>query len=312
MKHSRSIELIFPIFGVFLLALAVWALSNELRHYHPSEIRTSLEDISRSRLWEALLLTPLGYGVITAYDLLAFRYVRVALNYSQVIFIAFVSYAISNTLGFALLTGGALRYRFFSRWGVTKSATTQIIAFGNLSFWLGLFAVGGVTFILEPLALPRLVHLPFLSARPIGAVFLVLVAFYLLICWRTRSLTIRNQRLFLPSVRLSLAQIGVSALDWAIAAAVLYVLLPNPMPLSYPAFFGIYLLGITAAIISHVPGGLGVFETVILFLLPEAVSPPDAVGSLLAYRAVYFLLPFIVAVLLLGFYELYQRLKVQW
>ena len=281
-----------------------------MRHYHPSQIRHSLEEISRRRLWEALLLTPLGYGVITAYDLIAASYARVALHKSKIIFTAFVAYALSNTLGFALLTGGAIRYRFFSRWGVPKSAIAQIIAFGNLSFWLGLFAVGGVTFIVEPLALPKLVHLPFLSVRPIGVVFLLLVAFYLVVCWRTRSLTIRNQRFSLPSLRLSLAQIGVSALDWALAAAVLYILLPAHLPLSYPAFFGIYLLGITAAIISHVPGGLGVFETVILFLLPEAVSTPDAVGSLLVYRAVYFLLPFVVAVLLLGFNELYRRLRV--
>jgi uncharacterized membrane protein YbhN (UPF0104 family) len=99
----------------------------------------------------------------------------------------------------------------------------------------------------------------------------------------------------------------ISSLDWILAAAVLYALLPADPSISYAAYFGIYLLAQFAGVVSNIPGGLGVFETVLLLLLPPAVSSNALFTSLIAYRMVYYLLPLGVAILLLAGYEIRSR-----
>ena len=171
--------------------------------------------------------------------------------------------------------------------------------------------MGGVTFLIEPLTLPKLLKLPFVSVRPIGFIFLTIVITYLIICAvRKKPFVIKGQSFAIPSFTSSIVQIGVSFLDWAFAAGVLYILLPNSVPLSFPGFFGIYLLAMIVSIISHVPGGLGVFETVILLLLPDSVNSARVFGSLIAFRVVYYILPFIVAMVLIGGYEIKRRVRV--
>lgn len=247
---------------------------------------------------------------MTGYDTLAFRYIQHSLAYRKIALTNFISSAASNTIGFALLTGSAIRYRLYSAWRVAPLAIAQVIAFVNFSFWLGLFTVAGVLFFLYPLATPDQLHLPFASVRPIGFIFLILVVAYLLGSAISRQpLRVRGRELQFPSLKISLLQILISSLDWSLAAAVLYTLLPAGTPLSYSGFLEIYLLAMTAGVISNVPGGLGVFETVVLLLLSPQVPSAAVLGSLLAYRGVYYFLPLALATALLGLYEVYQRLK---
>ncbi|AFZ34236.1 hypothetical protein Sta7437_0641 [Stanieria cyanosphaera PCC 7437] len=309
MKHHHWYKLILFSCSGILLILSWWVLHQELQHHPPQEIMKSLLTISRSRLLIAVGLTMISYLVISFYDVIAFCYLGSSLAVVKIMLTAFLSYAISNTTGFALLIGGGIRYRYYSCWQVPTKKIAQVLGFANLSFWLGLFAVSGITFIFEPLPVPRLLYFHFLTVRPLGVLFLVIVSVYLYFCWRKKTLNFRNQILSFPSLSISLTQILVSALDWALATAVLYVLLPSHNSLSYLAFFGIYLLAITAAIISHVPGGLGIFETVILYLLPESISTPDVLGSLLAYRGVYFLFPFLIAITFIGAFEIRKKMN---
>ncbi|MGQ4648447.1 lysylphosphatidylglycerol synthase domain-containing protein [Lyngbya aestuarii] len=308
---KKLLHLLAPLFGLVLFGLSLWAISNQLRHYHLSEVLKSFAGIPKKRLFTAIGCTALGYLVMAGYDLIAFRYLRRSLTPGAIIFTAFVSYAISNSVGLAILAGSAIRYRLYSHWGVSAKVIAKVIAFVNLSFWLGLFAVGGVIFLFKPLTIPTLLDLPFVSVRPLGVIFLACVSTYLLRSfWHQRSLKIFGRVISFPSFEISLAQIGVSLLDWSLAVGTLYILLPKNTPLSYPGFAGIYLLAMTASIISNVPGGLGVFETVILLMLPPQVPAPEVLGSLLAYRGVYYLLPLIVAVGLLAAHEIRRRLKV--
>lgn len=301
-----------PLFGFLLLALSLWAISSELREYTYRDIFNSLAAIPPSRLGLGIGLTSLGYLAMTGYDTLAFRYIRRSLSYKRIAFTSFISYAASNTIGFALLTGSAIRYRFYSAWEISAIAIAQVIAFANFSFWLGLFAVGGVMFLLKPLAIPTQVNLPFISVRPIGFIFLLLIAMYLLGSIVIRHpFRIRGREFGFPDFGLSLAQIGVSILDWSLAALVLFTLFPHTAPLSYLDFLGIYLLAMTAGVVSNVPGGLGVFETVILLLLSPKLPAAVTLGSLLAYRGVYYFLPLVVATGLVGLYEIYKRVKLR-
>ncbi|WP_041229730.1 lysylphosphatidylglycerol synthase domain-containing protein [Rippkaea orientalis] len=301
----------FPsILSVLLFGLSVWVINQELSRYNLREVGKSLATIPPSSLLWAIALTALNYGVLTGYDGLGTIYARHLLPYRKIAFTAIISYGISNIVGFALLSSSAIRYRFYRTWGLSALTIAQLVAFCNLTFWLGLFAMGGLIFVLEPLAIPSLLHLPFASVRPLGAIFLLVMLLYL-VATVLGGQPLRLGRWILPhlSVKLAVAQIIVASLDWCLAAAVFYVLISDVVSLSYPAFFGIYLLGQIAGVVSNIPGGLGVFETVMLLLLSRFIASSKLLGALLIYRGIYYFLPLFAALLLLGGYELRQRLS---
>ncbi len=306
---SKRLSRIAPIFfSVLLFGLSLWAIAQQLRKYSPNDVLNSLNAIPNQYLLLAIALTTVNYLLLTGYDTLAVKYINQSLAYKRTAVVAVISYGISNSVGFALLSGSAIRYKFYSAWGYSAIKIAQIITFCNLSFWLGLFAVGGTVFTLTPLEIPKQLNLPFLSVRPLGFVFLAIIIAYLL--WSGLSqkpLKIRNWILPHLPFKLSLAQVALTSLDWMFAAAVLYVLLPVPKHFSFFGFFGIYLLGQIAGIISNVPGGLGVFETILILLLSPPIPSSQLLGSLLAYRGIYYFLPLAVSILLLGWYELKQR-----
>lgn len=293
------------LFGLLLLLLSLWAIANELRQYNYRDILNSLAAIPKSRVSWAIWLTALGYLVMIGYDILGFNYINRSLSWNKIAFTNFISSAFSNTIGFALLTGSAIRYRFYASWGVSAVAIAQVIAFANFTFWLGMFAVAGLLFLINPLKIPTQLHLPFATVRPIGVIFLLLVAVYLLgSIFIKQPLIIRGDEFRFPSFKISLAQIAISSFDWILAAAVLYVVLPTNISLSYLDFLGIYLLAMFAGVVSNVPGGLGVFETIILLILSSKVSAAAVLGSMLVYRGVYYYLPLLLAAGLLGIYEI--------
>jgi len=306
---SKKLRINFSsLFGLLLLMLSLWAIARELQEYNYRDILNSLAAIPKSRLSLAIWLTALGYLVMIGYDVLGFKYINCSLSWNKIAFTNFISSTFSNTIGFALLTGSAIRYRFYTNWGVPAVAIAQIIAFVNFTFWLGMFVTAGLIFITNPLTIPTQLHLPFATVRPIGIIFLLLIAIYLLGSILIKQpLIIHRHELRFPSLPISLAQIAISSLDWILAAAVLYVLFPSNTPLDYLDFLAIYLLAMFAGVVSNIPGGLGVFETVILLFLSSKISAVAILGSLLAYRGVYYFFPLLLAAGLLGIYEIKFR-----
>ncbi|MBC1239673.1 lysylphosphatidylglycerol synthase domain-containing protein [Nostoc sp. 2RC] len=299
------------LFGLLLLVLSLWAIARELHEYNYRDILNSLAAIPKSRLSLAIWLTALGYLVMIGYDVLGFKYINCSLSWSKIAFTNFISSTFSNTIGLALLTGSAIRYRFYANWGISAVAIAQIIAFANFTFWLGMFATAGLIFITDSLPIPTQLHLPFTTVRPIGIIFLLLIAIYLLgSIFIKQSLIIRQHEFRFPSLPISLAQIAVSSLDWILAAAVLYAVFPSNIHLSYINFLAIYLLAMFAGVVSNIPGGLGVFETIILLFLSSKISAATILGSLLAYRGVYYFFPLLLAAGLLGIYEIKFRTRI--
>src|SRR5512143_794132 len=180
-----------------------------------------------------------------------------------------------------------------------------MVAYYTRTLWLGLLFVGGLALIAQPAALPAQMNLPFISARSLGVAFLAVVCGY--VGWsafRSKPVAILHREIELPSASLSAQQIALSSLDWLLAGSVLYVLLPEFPGLSFPAFIGIFILAQVAGLVSQVPGGLGVFETVVILLLPTGSAAPQTFGALLLYRGIYYLLPLIIAAVMMGAYEL--------
>ncbi|MDF2387236.1 UPF0104 family protein [Nostoc ellipsosporum NOK] len=301
----KKLQLNFgTLFALLLLVLSVGAIASELREYNYRDILNSLAAIPKSRLSSAIWLTGLGYLVMIGYDILGFNYINRSLTWNKIAFTNFISSVFSSTIGFALLTGSAIRYRFYTIWGVSALSIAQIIAFANFTFWLGMFAVAGLIFLINPLTIPSQLHLPFTNVRPIGVIFILLIVAYLLgSILIKKTLIIRGHEFRFPSLQISLIQIAISSCDWILAAAVLYAVLPINTSISYLDFLGIYLLAMFAGVVSNVPGGLGVFETVILLILSPKISAAAILGSLLAYRAIYYFLPLLLAASLLGIFE---------
>ena len=303
-----------PAIGLIILSVAVWVLHACLREYRYRDIVDALASIPRGYLLAALGLTILNYAILTGYDFLALKYITKPIHYRKIAFTSFVSYAFSQNLGFGLLTGGSLRYRLYSAWGLTAAEITNVVAFCALTFWLGIFTVGGLVFTFEPLALPASLHLPFESAWPIGVLFLVLSGGYLGLCAAGRGpLKFWSWEFPVPSFKLALAQIITSGLDWTAAGAVLYVLLPDQTSLSLFGVLAVFLLAQVVGLISHVPGGLGVFEAMILYSLTPELPASTVLASLLAFRIIYYLLPLGGAVISLGSYEFIRtKWGVKW
>jgi phosphatidylglycerol lysyltransferase len=298
---------IVQLLSLAIFAVALWILQHELKAYHYHDIVRQMKILPPWRLLAAFGLTVCSYVAMIGYDLLAVRYVGRILRYVQVALTAFISYAFSNTLSHPLITG-AIRYRLYSVLGLSAIEITQIIVFCAVTLWLGVFFLGGLVFVIAPLEIPSSFHLPFLSVQGLGVVFLFVAGSYLAgVLLYKRRVNFRNWELTLPSPPIAVFQILFSSLDWAFASGTLYVLLPATPELSYPKFLGIFLLAQILGLISQIPGGIGVFETLII-LLVKPILPTDAVlGSLVVYRAIYYLFPLAIGIISLSVQEIRQR-----
>src|SRR5689334_8480667 len=306
--NKRLSRAISPAAMAAAVGVAFYLLARDLKSYHYRDLMRQVWTLPHSHLLLAVLLTGVAYAVLPGYDAIALSYVDHQLPVRRIAFGSFIAYALSHSLGFPLLSGGPVRYRFWSAWGLSTSEIAQAISFAGATFIIGMIAVAGVVFLLEPTSTIQLLHLPFDSLKPVGAICLVLVAGYLILAaTRNKSFRFFEWEFPVPSLRLALVQLAVAIVDWTAAGAVLFVLLPPGYRLSFLPVLGVFLLAQFVGILSHVPGGLGVFEAIVLLLLKPYVPAASIVGSLLAYRAMYYLLPLVIALALLIAFEARRR-----
>ena len=285
---------------------AIFVLHHELRDYGLRDIEERLSLISWGQLGAAVLLTASSYCLLTGYDWLAIRYIDRSLPYGRIALASFISYVSSYNFG-AILGGTTMRYRLYSTFGLSTVEIVKVIAICTLTFVLGWCTLAGVVFVADPVPLPDMIKLPLATVYPIGVALLVCVVLYLAASalWH-RPIVVRGWELSLPPPGFTLMQMLIATADLMAAAGVLYVLLPAGMSTSYPRFLGIFLMAQGLGIMSHVPGGLGVVEAVLLVSL----GPEDRaalMGSMIVYRITYYLLPLGLATLLLAAHEGFER-----
>jgi phosphatidylglycerol lysyltransferase len=292
------------VLGLVLFGLAVFWLHHVLDRFQWRDVLANVRAIPTAAVLRAVLLTVGGYASLSLYDLLGTRFAGVRLSYPRVALTAFMAYAVGHNVGLNTLSGGAIRYRAYSAVGLGAKQIATIIAFGTLTYFLGVAVLLGVSLLSAPKVSASILHLPAGAAVGAGILLLMLVAGYLALAFKRRApLRCRSLSLPIPSPKIALAQIAVACCDLLVAAGVLYVLLPSHAGLGFLAFAGLYLIAIVAGSLSTVPGGVGVFESVLLLLLP-GIAPDRLLGSLLAYRAIYYLGPFALALFLLALHEL--------
>lgn len=308
-KAGKGISsVVGPLIGLGVFCAAVYLLHHELRHLRYRDVVDELRALPPGRVFLALLFTALNYWVLTGYDVLALRYLRRPMPYRRIALASFTSYSFSNNIGLAFLGASALRYRFYSLWGLSVLQVGAVVAFCMMTTWLGVLAVAGTSFVLYPPAVPAVLHLPLTTFRPLGIVFLSIVAAYMLLgLVRSRPITIRKRQFRLPGIGMRVAQVLLSSADWVLVGLVFYMLLPATAHVPLAAFVAIFLAAQVAGFVSTVPGGLGVFETVLLLLLKPYVEAQQVVGSLLAFRAIYYLLPLCCGAAALGAHEALLR-----
>lgn len=293
--------------GVFVLALAV--LHRALGRIDPHQVLTVAASYPAQLLVGALLLALGSYLALGGFDWLGLHHIRRQLPVASTLLISFVSHAVSHNAGFAVLTGGSVRLRMYATFGLGMAEVGGIVAFAGISFGLGVGTLASLAFILEGHRLAPLLHLPGGLVTGLGWTGVVLLAAYF--TWTAvakRPLSIGRWRLATPSLPLALGQIAVAATDLALVAGALYLLLPmEGTGISYPAFIGLYVVATTAGTLSHVPGGLGVFEGALTLLVPAPAT--DILAALLVFRVFYNLVPLALAAMVLAVFELVQRAR---
>lgn len=292
-------------FGFIIIMIVVTGIFVEsfLDKYSLRQIMKDLNAIPMQNKLLAVLFMAASYLFLTTYDFLGLRYLGRKLEARKVVLASFLSYGFSNSIGLSVLASGSLRYRYYSSWGLSFSEISRMVVFTSATLWVGILAVGGAAFTLAPVAeMPLKLH-TFINIRFIGALFLTAIAaYYFLLVFFRKPFSLFGQEMTLPSPALGLGQITVGVIDWILAGSVLYVLMPDSAPVGFMQFMGIYILAQTIGLVSHVPGGAVVFETVMLSFFPAA-AVPAMIGSLLVYRVTYYILPLLTAAIILGITE---------
>jgi phosphatidylglycerol lysyltransferase len=293
-----------PLVAVAVFAVACWLLHRELSHYSFREIRAALFETPWTQVLPAIVLTALSYVVLVGYEWLALRASRCSLPLGKVATASLVGFATSFNFG-PLIAGTSIRYRLYSAWGLKAGDVLNIMSMLLLTFWCGVCTVSAGVFLFAP---PQGIgassgFLADVPLRLVGAVAAIVVIGYLVLnVVRREPVRIGKFVVHLPGPRVAVGQMAVASVDLMVAAGVLWVLLPANLGVSYPHLLAGYVLAILAMSLSQVPGGLGVFELVVLSLVVPGKSPA-AVGALVLFRLIYFLLPLLTAAVVYAAHE---------
>ena len=208
-----------------------------------------------------------------------------------------------------LFTGTPLRARLYSGWGMTAIDITRVVLFSYITFWLGFIGLSGAAFLLEPIAVPALLHLPVASARPVGVLFLGADRRLPRRLLRApAAVHLQGAGVRRPPAadgggadRHRLARLGVRRRRCSTPSS------PPSWNITFVHFLGVFLFAQVAGLLSHVPGGLGVFESMMVLLLPHELPHADLLAAMVAFRGVYYFLPLLIAAVSLGAHEVVRR-----
>jgi phosphatidylglycerol lysyltransferase len=294
---------------VAIFSLALWTLDKQIHHLHSSYVIKHITSIPFSHIGIALILTLVSYTVLTGYDFLAARNSKLTLPYKRIAGISFISTSISYSVGFNFLTGSSLRYRLYSRYGLTFLQIWDIIVFCVSTFWIGFCLVAGLLFTFYPVRIPSYIKEVPVPLNFIGISLLVLLIAYFVFSFKRWDITVKGRHAKLPEPKIAFLQLAVASVDYLVSGSIIYFLLPSNTQLTLLHVLVFFALSELIGLISTVPGGLGVFETLMLFLLEPYYSTVDILRSLLLFRTIYYFIPFLLGFLALIIFEFRENEK---
>lgn len=280
--------------SLVFFSLVAYLLFTQARTVEWAEV---IDTVRRRPLQEIFIACAFGaasYALYSCFDLIGRYTTRHGLAVPKVMLVNFVSYAFNLNLG-SLVGGVAFRYRLYSRFGLDAAVTTRVVIMSMLTNWLGYILLAGLVYLLHPPTLPPGWNLDTLGLRVLGGVLCLVILAYILCCAlaRKRTWTIKGQEFTLPSLRLAALQLLMSSTNWLFITCAIYFLLEQKI--AFLTVLSVLLLAAIAGVITHVPAGLGVLETVFVALLSEQMSKSELLAALIAYRAIYYLMPLAVA-----------------
>jgi glycosyltransferase 2 family protein len=288
-----------------LIAIAAWVLYRILRTIDVQELLDALRWTDWRDFWMAALFVAAGYLTLTFYDLFALRTIgRSEVPYWAAALAGFTSYSVGHNVGASVFTGGAVRYRIYSGWGLNAIEVAKLCFVAGLTFWLGNAAVLGLGILYAPLAASAIDQLPAWLNRTAAVVDLMLLSFYVWWVWqRPRVVGRSGWSVTLPGGPLTLLQIGIGIVDLSFCALAMYMLMPEEPNISFVALAVIFVAATLLGFASHAPGGIGVFDAAMLVGLWQ-FDREDLLAGLLLFRLLYYVTPFAISLLILGAREL--------
>ncbi len=286
------------------ISLAAFLLYRTLSRYSLEQLVAAVSAIPVPRLLAAVGFAAASYLSLTFFDYLALRYVNRPLPYPKAALASFTALSLGHNIGLAALSSGAVRYRFYSRWGLGAGDVAKVIVFCGVTVGLGMLTLGGTALLLRSSLAMEITGMTEPTIVALGLGCLAAPAIYLaLSLFVRRPLRIRSWSLEIPAFRLAIGQVLIGSINFAFVAACLHQALAAVADVPYLGVASVYVIANATALVSHVPGGLGVIESVVMYLLPQS----DLIGPLLVFRFVYFLMPLGVGGILLAVTELLYR-----
>ena len=306
---ERARRVSFAVFlAIAFSGMLIWGIKKEIAQIDFHLLVSALRATSTSGLAAALAATALSYLALVGYDVSGLRYARARAPLKSILLASFCGFAVGNCVGLGAFSGGAVRYRLYTAAGLSPSQIGRAILFISIAFGVGLGVIAALGLILHAREVSGLLGASLAPLRAGAAIVLALAIGFMVFCalrrtpWRRGPIKIDS-----PDTKLLLTQLIFTTVDVLAAAATLWVLLPS-VGISFFSFAAIYAAALALGVLSHIPGGLGVFELAILYSVGRNAPVNAVAAALVTYRAIYFLLPMVLATVLLANFELQRSL----
>lgn len=306
LKTKKLVKKIISWAGLFFFALAAFMIWRQLSKYDLNDLKEALLGIPLQNLFYAGVASFVGYMALSSYDWLALKYIRHKLAVWRWVFAGFIGFSVSNNAGHAIVSGGAIRYRLYTRWRVKAQEIVRMITFSGFTYLVACCFLIILGYLITPDhafgegTVSKLVT----SLVALFSLIFLVVYFTLSFCY-TKKFDIKGVKFAMPRPKMALAQVVIGSIDILMASLVLYFTLIHFINIPFNTFMGAYIIAQILGVYSQVPGGLGVFELVFSNIIPGAENQALLFGALIAYRLIYYLLPLIVSGLVLFSYEGY-------
>ena len=304
LRQKQVLHKLGVAISITVIGFACYMLYHMLRHINAAEVIEAIKDTEPHQIILAGLFVAAGYFTLTFYDLFAVRAIgRADIPYRINALAAFTSYSIGHNVGASVFTGGAVRYRIYSGWGLNAIDVAKICFLAGLTFWLGNAAVLGLGVAYHPEAAAAIDQLPaWLNRLAAFAVLLALGTYVVWVSMRPRGVGRGPWTVILPGGTLTLVQIAIGIVDLGFCALAMYVLVPDEPNLGFIVVAVIFVAATLLGFASHSPGGLGVFDAAMLVGLWQ-MDREDLLAGMLLFRLLYYIAPFVISVILLTFRE---------
>jgi uncharacterized membrane protein YbhN (UPF0104 family) len=307
----RALHYLPPVLGVLVLSGIIFGLHRALKKVGLHDVLAALKATPGAEIAHALGLLGISFCIMLIYDIPGILFAKKLVDFPRVGmrrigFASFCAYALSHVVGAPALSAAAIRLRLYAQWGVPAAGIGRIVTLSGTAFALGTCTLLGGVLLLRPMDVPLLGNeVTPLALRGLGAALWVLIALYILAARKTEPLQLLGWNIPRPGWGLAIAQVLLSCADTGSACAILYVVLPTVHGLTYPHVLAIYLAGFTGGLFSGLPGGVGVFDTVLLLGLAGYMDPARAIGAILLFRVLYYLAPAAIAGLCFAGHEIW-------